>query len=124
MRLDQARDFWRSRGVPEEAIEDLWSMAEAARANDGLAEQQQSIEAVLDECGWHREAVVYLAQQRAMRMLMSSAPGGAEALREFARKFQPSIVAGMDNREIAAVAAVWTDGFCNAARAANLRGGK
>jgi hypothetical protein len=121
MKLEDAREFWRSRGVPEEAIEDLWSMAEAARFNDAQAEEYGA-ETVVQQCGWHPEAVAYLSTQRAMRMLAAAKPGGAEALREFARSFQPALFTGMNDDQLIAVASVWIDGFCNAANATRLRG--
>lgn len=120
MRLDQARDFWRSRGVPEHAIEHLWTMAEAARVNDALAEEHTA-EHVLVTLGWSNEAAEYMGQQRAIRAVMAW-EGGAEILREMARTMDPIAVAGMPQPLLDMLATVWIDGFLNACRSVKLRG--
>lgn len=125
MRLSEARDFWRSRGVPEEALDDLWVLAEAARYNDAFAEENadadtNALVAFLRDRGWHEEAVTYIAEQRALRVDLM-ARGGEAGLREFARTMDPAVVRGSSQATQLHLMMAWTDGFANGLVATELK---
>lgn len=112
---ENAKTFWRSRGIPEEALDSLWTLSQRVRSNDAISEEHsgehgEGVKKVLGDSGWPTEAVVYMAEQRAIRAIVGSVDG-REALAKITGTNVPKVISGIDPKALTFVMSVWIDGF-------------
>lgn len=110
---DTVLAYWRIRGVSEDALEDLYTIALAVNKNDDAAMASGDPGPVVESAGWNREAAEYMTEQRGLRIAVL-VERGPEGLAKLTAGF--AMGATDEGLRIAARLA-WLDGFAAAATA-------
>lgn len=114
---DAVLAHWRARGVSEDALEDLYTIALAVNKNDDTAMASGDPGPVVESAGWNREAAEYMTEQRGLRIAVL-VQKGSEAL----ALLSAGVSQGPLDRELRiATRLAWLDGFAAAATACAAR---